>query len=299
MSLREVQTWSIRALLDWTTDRFARIGIPDARLDAQILLAEALGCSRMDLYVNHDRPVDADERARFRALVQRRLAREPVAYVVGRRGFHALDLELTVDRRVLVPRPETELLVDWVLEELPPANPDAPGAAPGPRVVDVGTGSGAIALAVARARPDAAVVACDLSPGALEVARLNAAAAHLAVTVVEADLLGGVSIPAGGFDAVVANLPYIPSADLEQLAPEVAAFEPRAALDGGPDGLDPIRRLVGQVAAPGVAAGGLYLEVGVGQAEPVAQLLRDAGWAEVAIRPDLAGIPRMVRGRGR
>lgn len=289
MSIREVQTWSVRALLDWTTERFERAGIDTARLDAQILLSEALGCSRMDLYVNHERPVDEGERARFRAFVQRRLEREPVAYVVGRRGFHALDLELAVDRRVLVPRPETELLVDWVLEELPPAEERAPN------VLDVGTGSGAIALAVGRARPDAQVTACDVSEDALAVARANAAAAQLEVEFLVSDLLASVPVPEGGFDAIVANLPYIPSGDMATLQPEVREFEPSLALVGGEDGLDLVRRLIGEAVRPGTLRGGLYLEIGIGQAEAVASLLTDAGLHDAQSRPDLAGIQRMVR----
>ena len=147
--------WTVAELLSWTRDKFDSAGIESARLDAEHLLARALGCARVDLYVRHDMVVDAQERASFRDLVKRRLTREPVAYIEGTRGFHALDLELAVDRRVLVPRPETELLVDWVLEELP-ASPGVvtPQEARRPRtILDLGTGSGAIALSLKHARP--------------------------------------------------------------------------------------------------------------------------------------------------
>ena len=275
-------------LLDWTTERFADLGIDEARTDAQHLLSFALGCSRMDLYLRHNELVESDRRARFRDLVKRRLAREPVAYIEGRRGFHALDLDLKVDRRVLVPRPDTELLVDWVLESLRPA------PAPVARILDVGTGSGAIALALSRARDDVRVWASDISEEALSVARSNAQGAALEVEFVQADLGEGVPVPEGGFDVVVANLPYIPSADLDGLQPEVRDYEPRLALDGGPDGLDLVRRLVEQSEGLLGARGQLFLEFGIGQAPAVRELLQAAGFT-VELRDDLGGVTRAAR----
>ena len=285
-------TWTVGELLDWTGRRFTDAGIDSGRTDAEHLLAEALGCTRVSLYVRHAEIVRADAKAAFRELVRRRLRREPVAYVLGRRGFHALDLELRVDARVLVPRPETEHLVDWLLEELRPA------PAPPMDVLDVGTGSGAIALAIARARPDVHVTASDLHEDALDVARANASAHGLPVELVRADLLDGVAMPDGGWTAIAANLPYVPTADLDRLQPEVAVFEPRHALDGGPDGLDPIRTLVRQVVERGVlrVRGALYLEIGIGQGEAVKALLVEAGFVDVQARNDYAGIPRVVRG---
>jgi len=279
--------WTIGALLRWTQTRFASVGIPDARLDAEHLLAFALGCSRMTLYVDHDRPVDDAQRARFRELVRRRLAREPVAYIEGKRGFHALGLELAVDRRVLVPRPETEHLVDWLLEDM--------ARHEGGRVLDVGTGSGAIALAVAHRRPDLEVVASDVSADALDVARANAERLALPVTFVRSDLLSELT---GEWTAIAANLPYIRTDVLATLAPEVVAHEPRLALDGGADGLDVIRRLVEQATRPGVLAddGAIYLEVGFDQAAVVVELLRAHG-LDADTRSDHARIPRVVRGR--
>ncbi|MFO7564106.1 MAG: peptide chain release factor N(5)-glutamine methyltransferase [Enhygromyxa sp.] len=294
--------WTVRELLSWTTERFGELGIEDPRVDAEHLLAHALGCSRMQLYLQHDRLLDEDDRAGFRELVRRRLGREPVAYIEGCRGFHALDLDLRVDRRALIPRPETEHLVDWLLETL--RSPPAPLM----QVLDVGTGSGAIALAIARARYEVRVTAVDASPEALALARENAERLGLAerIDFVRSDLLDAVKDPPGGWDAIAANLPYIPSADLEGLAPEVRLHEPRAALDGGPDGLRFIRRLITQVAgsppdgdehqrlAPGAW---LFLEVGIGQAEAVEQLLRAAGLVEVGSRLDYSRIPRVVAGR--
>lgn len=286
--------WTVRELLAWTTERFAGLGIDEPRVDAERLLSRSLGCPRIQLYVQHDRLLDEAERTGFRELVRRRLAREPVAYIEGTKGFHALDLELVVDRRVLIPRPETEHLVDWLLESL------RPPPAPIMHVLDVGVGSGAIALAIAKARYEVQVTAIDASPSALEVARHNAQRLGLAerVTLRVSDLLDAVDAPPEGFDAIAANLPYIPSADLRGLAPEVRDWEPGAALDGGPDGLSVIRRLIAQVRERGALAPGgrLFLEVGIGQAEPVEALLREAGFADVATRADYARVPRVVAG---
>lgn len=289
--------WTVRELLSWTSERFAELGIDEPRVDAEHLLAHALGCSRMQLYLQHDRLLDESARAGFRELVKRRLAREPVAYIEGSKGFHALDLDLRVDRRALIPRPETEHLVDWLLETL------RPPPAPLMQVLDVGTGSGAIALAIARARYEARVTAVDASPDALALAHENAERLGLTdrIELVRGDLLDAITDPPGGWAAIAANLPYIPSADVDRLAPEVRVHEPRAALDGGPDGLRFIRRLITQVAERECLApdAWLFLEVGIGQAEMVEPLLRAAGFVEVGSRQDYARIPRIVAGRRR
>ena len=218
--------------------------------------------------------LDPDAAARFGALLARREAREPVAYILGRRAFRRL--ELAVDRRVLIPRPETELLVEVGLS-----------LAPGARVVDVGTGSGAVALALKDERPDLRVSGADASADAVAVARANAARLGLDVRFVAADLMDGVSA-----DAVLANLPYV--ADGAELAPEITRYEPAGALFAGADGLDVIRRAVAAVAGPTV--GLLALELGPEQADSVSELLWDAGFAEVAVRHDLAGLARVVVG---
>ncbi len=290
----ERREWTLGALLRWTQAKFASSGLANARLDAEHLLAHAVGCTRMTLYVEHDRPVDDAQRARFRDLVKRRLAREPVAYIEGKCGFHALDLELAVDRRVLVPRPETEHLVDWLLEDLPAADEGSARV----HVLDVGTGSGAIALAVAHRRRDVHVVAVDVSSDALDVARANAERLGLAIDLLRSDLLSDAPRPAEGWRAIAANLPYVATAELATLEPEVSVHEPRLALDGGADGLDVIRILVAQVAAPGVLAddGAVYLEVGYDQADRVVALARGHGLV-ADVRSDLARVPRVVRAR--
>ncbi|MCA9717140.1 MAG: peptide chain release factor N(5)-glutamine methyltransferase [Myxococcales bacterium] len=286
------QSWTVAELLRWTTDRFRAAGIEDPRVDAEHLLAQALSCSRVELYLQHARLLNEEARAPFRELVRRRLAREPVAYISGTRGFHALDLDLAVDGRVLIPRPETEHLVDWLLEWLPPR------PAPVTRVLDVGTGSGAIALALKHARGDLEVTACDRSMDALTVARANAESHGLEVMWIESDLLTRVPTPPGGWSAIAANLPYIPSADLAGLQPEVRDYEPMSALDGGADGLDLVRRLIVACAREGVMEPGarLFLELGIGQAEATRALLADQGFEEIEQRKDLGGIARVVSG---
>ena len=281
--------WTVAELLQWTCDRFTREGLDEPRTDALHLLSQALGCERMQIYLRFDQLVDEPARATLRDLIRRRLAREPVAYIAGKRGFHALGLDLHVDPRVLIPRPETEHLVDWLLGGLP--------FAPSPvHVRDVGTGSGAIALAVKHHRRDVHVVACDRSDDALAVARDNATRLGLELELLRSDLLASVPRPEPGFDAIAANLPYIPTADIAGLQPEVRRFEPHLALDGGPDGLDLVRRLIDDsppLLAPGAR---LYLEIGVGQAEATRAALAQRGFVDIATQRDLAGIERVVAG---
>ena len=248
-------------------------GCDTPRLDAEVLLASVLGVERSRLVVDAHVELDRSVTARFHALVARRVAREPVAYILGRKEFRRISL--SVDRRVLIPRPETELLVEVGLS-LPR----------GASVVDVGTGSGAVALALKDERPDLSVVATDVSADALAVARENGARLGLDVSFVQADLLDGVE---GSFDAVLSNLPYVASG--VYLAPEIAVYEPPVALFGGPDGLDLIRRLLSMVTDVPVVA----LEVGL--AEFVASLAREAGFGSVEILDDLAGHQRVVVAR--
>jgi release factor glutamine methyltransferase len=248
------------------------------RLDAELLLADTLACGRERLVIDRDMTLPADAAARFEALVARRREREPVAYLLGRRGFR--HLMLAVDPRVLIPRPETELLVEAALT-----------LAPGATVIDVGTGSGAIALALKHERPDLAVTGVDISADAIEVARANAATLGLDVSFVVGDLLDGMAETP---DAVLANLPYIP--DAAALMPDVARYEPATALRGGADGLDPIRRLLSSpvVVGDGQRPRRLALEIGSEQGAEVAALARAAGYRRVEVSSDLAGLDRVV-----
>lgn len=246
------------------------------RLDAELLLAAALGVGRERLVIEADRFLTPAQARRFEGLLQRRLAREPIAYILGRRGFR--HLTLTVDARVLIPRPETELLVEVGLE-----------LAAGARVLDVGTGSGAIALALKQERPDLDVRGTDVSEDALAVARANATELGLDVTFTVADLLDGAP---DDRDAVLANLPYVPRDAM--LEPEISRYEPPGALFAGPDGLDLVRRLVA-TAAEGPAAL-LAVEISPEQAGEVTGLMAGAGFERVVVRRDLAGRDRVVVG---
>ena len=261
-----------RALSD-ATARLAAAGCDTPRLDAELLLSYVLGVGRERLVIDAARELGADELERFATVVARREAREPVAYILGRKAFRRISV--AVDRRVLIPRPETELLVEVALS-----------LGRGGRVADVGTGSGAVALALKEERPDLSVVGVDVSADALAVARSNAAELGLDVEFVRADLLDGVP---GPFDAVLANLPYV--AEGSGLPPEIEVYEPSLALFGGPDGMDPVRRLLPMLDEVPLVA----LEVGLGEA--VASLVEHAGFTSVEILPDLAGHERVVVGR--
>lgn len=281
--------WTVMDVLRWTTSRFEERGLPTPRLDAEILVAHALALPRVQLYVQFDRPLLPPELGAIRELVKRRQGGESVAYAIGKKEFYGLDF--AVDARVLVPRPDTETLVDEALDRVgrtPPA--EATGVAP--RIADVGTGSGAIAVAVAKQRPDATVFASDVSTDALAVARGNAERNAAAITFLEGDLETPLKQHAP-FDLITANLPYVAAGDIAGLAPEVRA-EPLLALDGGPDGLDLVRRLV--TAAPALLApgGALVLEIGAGQAQDTAALCVAAGLTDVRIRRDLGQIERVV-----
>ena len=268
-TLREEMAGAARSL--------AEAGCQTPRLDAELLLAHVLGIDRAQLVMRAAEEAAADDRTRYLALLTRRVRREPVAYILGRREFR--HITLAVDPRVLIPRPETELLVEVGLT-----------LAAGARVCDVGTGSGAVALALKHERPDLQLTGADVSAGALSVARMNGQRLGLQVEWVHSDLLEDV----GGCEAVFANLPYV--ADQELLPPEVAGYEPREALLGGPDGLELIRRLVTQAGhRPGVSL--VALEVGDTQAAATEELLCGAGFAAVERRRDLAGIERVVVGR--
>jgi release factor glutamine methyltransferase len=273
---------SLRELLDTAADELARAGCPSARVDAEWLLGHVLGVTRTELYANGDRRLEPEEERCFRELIARRAEREPLAYVLGEWGFRGLTLK--VDPRVLVPRPETEAVVERCLEVI--------AGLPEPRVLDVGVGSGAIALALAAEHPGAFVVATDNSEGALAVAAENRVRAGLdeRVELVRGELFAGQEEP---FDLVVSNPPYVEPDELDGLEPEVARYEPRDALvsSGVTEAIaaGAISRLV-----PG---GVLVLEVGDRQAGAVARLLARLGYDDVSIGKDLAERERIVDGR--
>jgi release factor glutamine methyltransferase len=282
------ETWTVLAVLDWTTKKFAERGLEPARLEAQVLLAHALHCTRVQLYTGFDKPLGDDELATIRALIKRRLAGEPMAYLVGDQEFWSLPF--AVDRNVLVPRRDTETLIEAVLA----AVPDRGAALAG---VDVGTGSGAIAIVLARELKASRWIAIDRSPAATGIARANATRHGVAdrVDVREGDLLA----PAGPgpFDLIVSNPPYIATPDLASLSAEVQA-EPRLALDGGADGLDVLRRLAST--APSLLAPGglLAVEHGFDQGPAVRALFDATGLLTPATtRADLAGHPRVTLAR--
>lgn len=275
-----------REALDAAVDAMAAAGVEDPRLDAELLLGEAMGCERSALIADGGVEVPPSTGRKFGEMVRRRLRREPVAYILGRKGFR--HLELAVDPRVLIPRPETEVLVELALELQPR------------RVLDVGTGSGAIALAVADELPGAEVIATDTSPPALEVARANAARLGLSERVRFVE--GTLPDADGGFDLVLANLPYVAERDWPSLQPEVTRHEPPEALLAGPDGLDAYRAFIPECSLllsryAEQKKGALAMEVGEGQAPAVTELMREAGFGEVEMRRDLAGIERVAIGR--
>jgi release factor glutamine methyltransferase len=266
----------------------AGAGIAAADLEARLLLRQAAGLGAAALAARGADPLDGAAAAAFDALLARRLQRVPLAYLAGEREFWSL--RLAVDARVLVPRPETETLVEAALALL----------GPGARVADVGTGSGAIVIALAAELRDADFLAVDSSAGALAVARANAAAHGVAgrIAFLEGDLLEPLAAHGRGLDALVSNPPYIPTAEIAGLEPEVRDHEPRAALDGGPDGLALIGRLVAGAPALLRAGGWLVLEIGAGQAPAVRARLAAAGaYDRVETRRDLAGIERVVAAR--
>jgi release factor glutamine methyltransferase len=276
----------VREDLAAATDTLARAGVETPRADAEWLLAGLLGVGRSRLMLALDARLDTETARHFDAAVRRRALREPLQQILGWEEFRGLRVRVT--REVLVPRPETETLVDWALELVP-----APA-----RVVDVGTGSGCVACAIASERPEARVLAIDRSPSAAAVAAANAAALGLAarVRVVIGDLL--TPVRGAEADLIVANLPYVPTSTLATLSPEVAHYEPRGALDGGADGLDEIRRLI--AAAPSTLGRGgvLVVETAGGTQTPaVVALMRTAGLDQVATRRDLPGVDRFVAGR--
>ena len=283
---RAVSELDRQAALSDATAALARGGIDTARQDAEWLLASVLGLERFALYLDVRRTLSPDEAERYRALVARRAVREPLQHLLGFEDFHGLRLAVSPD--ALIPRPETEGLVQWAIEVLR----DRPGAIG----ADVGTGSGAIACALAAALPDLRVIAVERSLGALALASRNVQAHALSarVSLLAGNLLDGVR---GPLDFVIANPPYLPSGVIASLAPEVSGFEPREALDGGGDGMMVIRQLIARAPRALRPGGWLMMEIGLDQAGPLASLMAAEGFAGIRARRDLAGVERYIGGR--
>jgi release factor glutamine methyltransferase len=283
------ETWTIRRVLTWASRHFEQKGIDSPRLTAEMLLAHALSCDRIRLYVDLDRPLDRSELAAMRSLIERRLTREPTQYLTGRQHFYGR--AFAVDPSVLIPRPETELLVEAVLRAIPEDRPA--------RLLDLCTGSGCIAVTLAAERPQATVWATDLSGSACQVARRNADALGVAdrVTVLQGDLFEplGSSEP---FDAIAANPPYVARAQIPGLQAEVRR-EPALALDGGEDGLAVISAIVGSARSHLRPGGWLAMEVAEDQGARVRNLFAAAGFEDIGVEKDLARHDRLVVGRAR
>lgn len=278
------QPRSVLDYLNLAADFLAQKDIDSARLDAEVLLGYVLDKDRVFLYVHFDQPLEPAEVDAYRSLIARRAKREPVAYLTGKREFFSLPFRVTPS--VLIPRPETEYLIEWVLAWA--------GDRGGLEIVDVGTGSGAIALTLAHELRDAHLVAIDTSPEALQVAKENAAALEVAgrVRFEQGEWLN--PMLGAQVDAVVSNPPYIEAAAIRELEPEVSKHEPRLALDGGADGLAAYRMIIPQAAKVVRPEGVLVLEIGVGQAEAVTSIGQAAGWELEEIVADQAGIDRVV-----
>lgn len=307
-SLNKKQTgeepWTILKILNWATPYFASRNIATPRLDAEILLSHALQCKRIDLYLRYDQPLCKDELARFKSLIKRRVSREPVAYIVGKKDFWSLELEVTAD--VLIPRPETECLVEAAnaLLRLELKSED-PKCIP-KRILDIGTGSGAIVLALAAAAEctECLFFASDRSVKAVELARKNAFRNR--------DLMRGrVHFFAGNwfsplseekplFDMILSNPPYIRRAEIPQLAPEICKYEPSAALDGGADGLADLRHIICTAHSYLVSGGHLLLEIGYDQKDDVRKIATDCGYYEdISVTKDYGGCDRVAQMRKR
>ena len=271
-------------LLERGTSELERVGVADSRIQAELLLRHALGCSRASLLARLSEPVPAEASGHFFQLVERRRGRVPVQYIIGTQEFYGLSFRVTP--AVLIPRPESEGLVEEAVREL--------GGTHEPRVVDVGCGSGCIAVAIAHTLPEAKLVAIDASPAALAIARENALSHGVAsrIEFLEGDLLA--PLQTGDVDAIVSNPPYVPDHELETLEPEVSEHEPRQALSGGKDGLSVIERLL-PAADKALRRGGLFLmEIGHDQDERVRALVKKAGLDYLRTVPDLAGIARII-----
>jgi release factor glutamine methyltransferase len=291
------EQWTVLKVIQWTAAHFQKKELGNARLEAEVLLAHLLGIDRMGLYLNYDRLLTDQERQAYREMIQRRMGGEPLAYIIGAKEFWSLRFE--VSGECLIPRPETEHLVEETVRI-------AQGLPSSPRVLEIGFGCGAVAIALAQELPGAEIVATDISAGARALAQANAAQHQVegGIRFILGDLFPSVEStgePAGepadgkAFDIICSNPPYIPTAEILQLAPEVRDYEPLTALDGGVDGLRFFRQIAEGAPRFLVKQGWLLMEIGKGQDAAVTEILRERGFDQIGLTPDYAGVTRVIK----
>lgn len=283
------QPWTVRRVLEWTTSHLKKHGSDTPRLDAEILLAHARNCPRIQLYTQFDEPLSDAVRTQMRDLVQRRAKHEPVAYLVGRREFFSLSFRVTRD--VLIPRPDTETLVMEVLDTIKGQSAS--------RVLELCTGSGCVAVAVAKNDKNVQLTATDISPAAITIAKENAERHKVTdrIEFVESDLFASLQSDAK-YAVIASNPPYVASEEIDRLDPEVSQHEPRLALDGGPDGLTVLKRIIDEAPSRLAPGGRLLLEFTPEQADSLESLIqKHGGYDEISIRKDLAHRPRVITAR--
>jgi len=279
------ERWTVLKVIQWTTEHLQKKGFDNARLEAEVLLAQLLGIDRMGLYLNYDRPLKEEERTAYREMIQRRTAAEPIAYIVGAKEFWSMRFKVSPE--CLIPRPETEHLVEEAVRI-------GKGLKPPLRALEIGHGCGSVAIALAKELEGAEIVATDISPGACSLARENAEAHGVQGRI--KFVLGDLFAPGEGpFNLICSNPPYIPTAEVLKLAPEVRDYEPLTALDGGEDGLRFFKEIARGASGFLVSGGWLLLEMGQGQAPQVAAILQGQGFVHIDLTPDYAGIKRVIR----
>lgn len=279
--MTQKEIWTTLKILAWTKDFLTSKGIQNARLESEWLLCAATGLDRVGLYLNFEKPLNDEELSSYRSMVTRRARREPLQHILGTQEFCGLDFEVTPD--VLIPRHDTETLVDEAVSRMPDAH----------SLLDIGTGSGCIAVALARQLPEAAVTATDISKAALDVAKRNAERHSVFIEFLHGSLF--IQLEGRHFDLIVSNPPYIPTGDISTLEPEVRDFDPRDALDGGADGLNFYRSIIPAAVDYLNPGGWLLVEVGIGQTEDVSRFFQEAdGYADPFTALDPGGIKRVV-----
>jgi release factor glutamine methyltransferase len=279
------ERWTVLKVIQWTTEHFQGKGLDSPRLEAEVLLAHLMGIDRMGLYLNYDRPLKEEERTAYREMIQRRTGGEPSAYIIGRKEFWSL--RFAVNSECLIPRPETEHLVEEAVRI-------GKGLQPPLRVLEIGHGCGAVAIALAKELEEAEIVATDISPGAHALAQENAEAHGVSgrIRFVLGDLYPSGE---GPFSLICSNPPYIPTEEILQLAPEVRDYEPLTSLDGGEDGLRFFQEIARGAPACLAEGGWLLLEMGKGQSPQVSTILQERGFSHIDLAPDHAGVQRVIR----